>query len=72
MNVATPGTRKFDCIRFVREARARIHEETKHMSAEEFTQWLHSRRPTNPKLAALKDRMVPSKGGRAPTPPSGQ
>lgn len=27
---------KFDCLRFVREARARIHEEPKHMSAEEF------------------------------------
>ena len=60
---------KFDCIRFVREARARIHEETKHMSAEEFVQWLHSRRPTNPKLAALKDRKVPSQGGRVPMPP---
>lgn len=53
MNVDAPPTKNFDCIRFVREARARIHEETKHMSAEEFVQWLHSRRPTNPKVAAL-------------------
>jgi len=58
--------KSFDCIRFVREARARIHEETKHMSAEEFVQWLHSRRPTDPKLAALKDRKVAPKGRRAP------
>lgn len=61
---------KFDCLRFVREARARIHEETKHMSAEEFVQWLPSRRPTNPKLAALKDRKLAPNGGRVPTPPS--
>ena len=47
MTKETPGER-FDCIRFVREARARIHEETKHMTAEEFVQWLRSRRPTNP------------------------
>lgn len=40
--------RGFDCIRFVREVRARIHEETKHMTADEFVQWLRSRRPTNP------------------------
>lgn len=60
--------RAFDCIGFVREARARIHEETKHMSAEEFVQWLHSRRPTNPGLAALKDRKVPPTASHAPTP----
>ena len=65
-----PTTEGFSCIRFVREARARIHEETKHMSAEEFVQWLHSRRPTNPKLAALKDRKLAAKGRRLPTPPS--
>lgn len=62
----------FDCIRFVREARARIHEETKHMSAAEFVEWLHSRRPTDPKLAALKDRKVPPTSTRAPAPPSDQ
>lgn len=65
-----PPKKGFDCIRFVREARARIHEETKHMSSEEFVEWLHSRRPTDPKLAALKDRKVAPKGGRVPIPPS--
>lgn len=68
MTTESPAER-FECIRFVREARARIHEETKHMSAEEFVQWLHSRRPTNPKLAALKDRKIPPNGRPAPAPP---
>ena len=61
--------KNFDSIRFVRAARARIHEETKHMSAEEFVEWLHSRRPSDPMLAALKDRKVPPQGGRVPMPP---
>ena len=64
----TAPAESFDCIRFVREARARIHEETKHMSAEEFVQWLHSRRPTDPELAAMKDRKVTPRGTRTPTP----
>ena len=62
--------RGFDCIRFVREARTRIHEETKHMTAEEFVQWLRSRRPTNPEFAAMKDRSVLPSGSQAPTPPA--
>lgn len=62
--------RGFDCLRFVREARARIHEETKHMTAEEFVQWLRSRRPTDPELAAMKDRSVLPSGRRAPIPPA--
>ena len=41
MTTETPATR-FDSIRFVREARARIHEETKDMSSEEFVRWLRS------------------------------
>ncbi len=56
--MTAPATENFDCIRFVREARARIHEETKHMSAEEFVQWLRARRPTHPELAAMKDRSI--------------
>ena len=69
MTTETPA-KSFDCIRFVREARARIHEETKHMTAEEFVQWLRTRRPTDPKLAAMKDRSVPPSGRRAPAPPA--
>ena len=68
MTVEAPP-RGFDCMRFVREARARIHEEAKHMTADEFVQWLRSRRPTNPELAAMKDRSVLPRGsGREPFP----
>lgn len=62
--------KKFDTIRFVREARARIHEETKDMSSEEFVRWLRSRRPTDPRLAALKARKVPPESTRPPAPRS--
>ena len=62
--MTAPSGEPFDCMRFVREARARIHEQTKHMSAEEFVQWLHSRRPTDPDLAAMKDRKIPGTGRR--------
>lgn len=69
MNVAAPPTKSFDCIRFVREVRARNDEETKDMSWAEFRQWLDSRRPTHPVLAAAWDRAKPPVGRRMPTPP---
>lgn len=50
--------RGFDCIRFVREVRARNDEETKDMSWEEYRRWLDSRRPTGPRLAAAWDRAI--------------
>ncbi len=65
-----PPKNGFDCIRFVREARARIHEETEDMSSEEFVRWLRSRRPTDPRLAALKARKVPPESTRPPAPRS--
>ena len=40
--------RGFDCIRLVREVRARNDEETKDMSWEEYRRWLDSRRPKHP------------------------
>ena len=56
----------FDCIRFVREVRARNDEETKDMSWEEYRRWLDSRRPRHPALAAAWDRAKPPAGRRAP------
>lgn len=67
MTTETPAER-FDCIRFVREVRARNDEETKDMSWEEYRQWLDSRRPTDPRLAAAWDRAKPPVGKRAPMP----
>ena len=45
--------KSFDCVRFMREARAQIGEEIKDMSWPELRQWLDSQRPTDPRLAAL-------------------
>jgi len=54
--------RGFDCLRFVREVRARNDRETRDMSWEVFRQWLDSRRPTDRGLAAAGDRAKPPRG----------
>lgn len=58
----SPNAKEFDCVKSMRKVRNQIYEETKHMSSEEFVQWLNSRRPTNPELAELWDRAKPSAG----------
>lgn len=62
--------KKFDCVRFMREARAEIDEETRGMSWEEFGRWLDRQRPTDPYLAALWDRAKPPAGRRTTRPES--
>ena len=54
--------KSFDCVRFMREARAQIGEEIKDMSWPELRRWLDSQRPTDPRLAALWDRAKPPAG----------
>ena len=69
-------TRRFDCVRFMREARAQreartqIDEEIKDMSWPELRQWLDSQRPTDPYLAALWDRAKPPAGRKGVRPRS--
>lgn len=65
---AEPSPESFDCVRFMREARARTYEATKHMSTGEFVQWLNRRRPTDPVLAELWDRSQEPTGRRKPVP----
>ena len=67
-----PPKKGFDAVRWVREVRNQIHEETKDMSSEEFILWLKSRRPKHPALAAAWDRAKPPVGRRAPTPRTDQ
>ena len=50
------GEKAFDCVKWTRQVRDRIHEETAGMSYEELRKW-YSRRPTDPALARLFDRM---------------
>lgn len=51
-----PKEKDFDCVKWTREVRDRIYEETKHMTLSEYRQWLESRRPTQGVLAKLWDR----------------
>ena len=39
----SPNAKEWDCVKWVRQVRAQMYEETKHMSKEEYLQWL--RRP---------------------------
>ena len=40
--------RKFDCVKFMREARRRIYEETKHMSRAEKSEYWRKYRESDP------------------------
>ena len=54
--MAKTKQKDFDCVKWTREVRDRIYEETKHMTLAEYLQWLESRRPTPGVLAKLRDR----------------
>ena len=54
--MAKTKQKDFDCVKWTREVRDRIYEESKHMTLAEYRQWLESRRPTHGVLAKLWDR----------------
>ncbi len=39
---------KFDCVKFQREARRRIYEETKHLNGKEYDEYWRKFRATDP------------------------
>lgn len=41
-------TDDFDCVKFMREARREIYEETKHLSGEEYDEYWRKFRETDP------------------------
>lgn len=55
----------FDVMKWLREARDRIYEETKDMTPEEERVW-YAQRPTDPILARLFDRRKAPEGRRDP------
>ena len=57
MTEAPRAKRKFDCVKFMREARARIAAETADMTIEEQVEWFNSRRYSDPMLEALAARI---------------
>ena len=58
--MANTKEKDFDCVKWTREVRDRIYEETKHMTLAEYRQWLESGRPTQGALAKLWDRRTDS------------
>ena len=57
MTEAPSAKKKFDCVKFMREARARITAETADMTVEERIEWFNSRRYSDPALEELAARM---------------
>ncbi len=44
----TEESTKFDCVKFQREARRKIYEETKHLSGKEYDEYWRKFRETDP------------------------
>ena len=53
----TRKKKKFDCVEFMRQARARITAETADMTADERIEWFNSRRYSDPVLEAMAARI---------------
>ncbi len=56
----------FYCVKWMREVRERIYEETAGMSGEEWRWWREARIRTDPVLVELYDRRKAPAGGRVP------
>ena len=57
--------KSFDVMKWLRETRDRIYEETKDMTPEEEREW-YAQRSTDPILARLFDRRKAPEGKRSP------
>ena len=63
--------KKFDCVEFMRRARARITAETADMTADERIEWFNSRRYSDPVLEAMAARIRKSNEDKATANPDG-
>ena len=52
-----PTKKKFDCVKFMREARARSAAKTAHMTTDERIEWFNTRRYDDPVLEELAARL---------------
>ena len=52
-----PAKKKFDCVKFMREARARSAAKTAHMTTDERIEWFNTRRYDDPVLEELAARL---------------
>lgn len=57
MTEAPRAKKKFDCVKFMREARARITAETADMTIDERIEWFNSKRYSDPALEELAARI---------------
>ena len=57
MSESPSHKKNFDCVEFMRKARARITTETADMTAEETVVWFNSRRYSDPVLEAMAARI---------------
>ena len=64
MTEARPTKKRFDCVKFMREARARIDAETAHMTIDEQVEWFNSKRYADPALDVLAARIRKSAQGK--------
>ncbi|MCY3774206.1 MAG: hypothetical protein OXG98_19550 [Gemmatimonadetes bacterium] len=57
MTDSSRAKKKFDRIKFTREARARITAETAHMTPDERVEWFNTRRYSDPVLEEMAARI---------------
>lgn len=57
MTKASRTNKTFDCVKFMREARARITAETADMNIEERIEWFNSKQYADPELEELAARI---------------
>ena len=57
MTEAPRAKKKFDCVKFMREARAQITAETADMTIDERIKWFNSKQYSDPALEELATRM---------------
>ena len=65
MTEAPRTKKKFDCVKFMREARDRISAEIADMTVDERIEWFNSKRYDDPALEALAARLRQSTQARA-------
>ena len=46
--MTSKASKNFDCVKFMREARARIQAETKHLTGEEYDEFWRKYRENDP------------------------
>lgn len=64
MTKAPRAKKKFDCVRFMRDARSRITAETGDMTIDERIEWFNSKRYSDPVLEELAARIRKATQGR--------